>query len=79
MSWEVVPGILAWGLVAWLVIESIRIDAKRNGKSKPKKITIEKAVRWLLENGFVDMGAHDTDIHFKSGYIHDFIKAMEDE
>lgn len=44
---------------------------------KQKAIDIEKAKMWLLKNGFVDMNSSDCDIHFKSGYIHDFVKAME--
>lgn len=39
---------------------------------------IENAVEWLLKNGFVDMDEPGTDIHFKSGYIHYFRKAMKD-
>ena len=38
---------------------------------------IEEAKMWLLKNGFVDMESSDTDIHFKSGYVCDFLDAMK--
>ena len=38
---------------------------------------IEEAKMWLLNNGFVDMESSDTDIHFESGYVCDFLDAMK--
>lgn len=38
---------------------------------------IEEAAVWLLNNGFVDMESSDTDIHFKSGYVCDFLDAVK--
>lgn len=48
------------------------------GVAQAKIEMIEKAKMWLLNNGFVDMESSDCDIHFPSGYIHDFVKAMEE-
>lgn len=55
------------------------IDNGQPGCKLCREALINKACKWLLENCFVDMGSHDTDVHFKSGYIHDFLKAMREE
>lgn len=54
-------------------------DALKEQERITKEKMVNKAYTWLLENCFVDMGSHDTDVHFKSGYIHDFLKRMRVE
>lgn len=54
------------------------LDIHADGYRQGYKAAIEKAKMWLLNNGIVDMDSSDIDIHFKSGYMIDFLKAMEE-
>ena len=61
------------------LLHKVAEESYIKGATEQREIDTDKACKWLLENCFVDMGSHDTDVHFKSGYIHDFLKAMREE